>query len=110
MSFSSFNPSLINCDSRALFYKYFDVPIEGSIRNFYKEFFSAQTFDRFLNLNRNSDLKDMTRNSSIDWTAIWSLFSLDTPILSTSFAFARLKTFIIKNFINELLTLTHMKQ
>jgi hypothetical protein len=106
----SLTPSLVNCKSRALFFKYFDIPIEGSVRNFYKEFFSAQTFDRFLNLNRNSDLKDMTRNSSIDWITIWSLFSLDTPALSTSFAFARLKTFIVKNFINELPTLTRMKQ
>src|SRR4051794_28019182 len=62
----------------------------------------------FLDLNRNSHIRRLTNNHSINWLAIWSLFSLNTSSLVISFTSCKLKTFIIKNFVNELPTLSRM--
>jgi hypothetical protein len=52
----------------------------------------------------------MTINSNIDWRAIWKLLSLDSSSLITSFVSTRLKSFIFKNFTDELPVITRMVQ
>src|SRR5829696_1834556 len=101
-------PVLNNIPLSDLIFTFNKVPVEISIRGFFKQLFSAKTFCNFLDLNRNCHIKRLTRNKSINWPAIWSLFSLNSSSLITSFASCKLKTFIIKNFVNELPTLSRL--
>src|SRR4051812_993569 len=101
-------PILNNIPSSDLIFTFNKVPVEISIRGFFKHLFSAKTFCNFLDLNRNSLIRRHTENHTINWPAIWSLLSLDSSSLVTSFASCKLKTFIIKNFVNELPTLSRI--
>jgi len=99
---------LNNVPSSDLSFCFNNIPIEVSIRGFLKQLFAAQAFGNFLNLNRNDKLRVLTVNKSINWFAIWNLFSMNTSSLSTSFASCKLKSFIIKNFIDELPSLSRL--
>ena len=101
-------PVLNNIPLSDLIFTFNNIPVEISIWGFFKQLFSAKTFCNFLDLNRNCHIRRLTSNHSINWPAIWSLFSLDSSSLITSFASCKLKTFIIKNFVNELPTLSRL--
>jgi ribonuclease HI len=86
------------------------VNIESSIRKFFKNLFNAQYFGDFLSLHRNRDLRFLTSSNDINWFSIWNILSLDSSFIITSFANAHLKTFMIKNFIDELSVLSRIER
>jgi len=104
------SPVLIGLGFRNLTMRFLDVDIESSIRKFFKNFFNAQHFGDFLSLHRSRDLRFLTSSNDINWSSIWHILSLDSSSMVTSFADARLKTFMIKNFVDELPVLNRLER
>src|SRR5215216_5526198 len=59
-------PNITGIGSRNLIILLDHIPIESSIRKFYKDFFSAKSFGDFLTLSHNKLMRLMTINSTID--------------------------------------------
>jgi hypothetical protein len=103
-------PVLTGLGSRNLAMSFRDITIESSIRKFIKNLFDARQFGDFLSLHRNRDLRLLTDSKDINWIAIWNILTLDSSLMITSFADAHLKTFMIKNFVDELPVLSRMEK
>ena len=102
----SLSPSLVHTSRLSLIFTFNNIPIESSIRQFFKNFSSASNFSAFLDLNRNDHIKT---HSVFHLPLIWQFFTFNSSPLSTSFETSRLKSFIIKIFVNELPTLSQLE-
>jgi hypothetical protein len=103
----SLSPSFIHTSRLSLILAFNNIPIESSIRQFFKNLSSASNFSAFLDLNRNDHINT---HSDFYWPLIWQFLTLNSSSLSTSFETSRLKSFVIKNFVNELPTLSRLEQ
>ena len=60
------SPNITSIGFRNLIVLFDHIPIESSIRKFYKDFFSAKSFSDFLTLFHNKSMRLMILNSTID--------------------------------------------
>jgi hypothetical protein len=85
------------------------ITIESSVRYFLKNLFDASNFSAILDLQRNEEIKMLTRQSKVHWKTVWSVFSLNQSSHSTSFHQRKIRSFITKTFMNELPTLSRLE-
>ena len=60
-----------------ILFQFYNIKIESSARQFIKCLFDASNFSAILDLQRNDDLKKLTRQSKIHWNTIWLIFTLN---------------------------------
>ncbi|GES86722.1 hypothetical protein GLOIN_2v1777499 [Rhizophagus clarus] len=85
------------------------IPVEHRLRHFLKTFTDCKNFETLYNLNRNAKYRQ--HNISIDWRRTLSLLSSSNfANNTTSFEELLYKSFKIKLFMDEVLTLEHTKK
>ena len=87
-----------------------DKILETPIHKFWKEYNNAKNFSHFLNLKRNEDYKQLTRDNLIDWKYILNTFNNNNEIntSSTSFEQSNSTAFKSRIFFKELPTVSHL--
>jgi len=90
-----------------LFYK--GYLLDKPICVFWKEYFNAKYFCKFLNLQRNIETKNLTQNNQIDWKYCLNTFNRNIEEKqSTSFTQSNFDAFKTKLMFKELPTIKHL--
>ena len=85
------------------------IPIDMKARNFVKHIVQSKNFNNIFNSTHQQKVKQLSHQHEVDWKLTQKLIAMSSANGSTSFAQSNKKSFQVKCFTEELITLVKLQ-